>query len=303
MLLKLWKENSDWGEITEKDFTEWFINTPYDKVEIIVLVDQTDHIFGQIVFTPCRIWCNGKLFKAVRISAPIIQKDFRSIKYSLNHPVLKLYNAGMNVLKEKGFDIVYAYPAKGWLTALRGLQLLTGLRWKTRFFETCSIEIDHEVICNKYSLAKTTGFSMAYDHFFHQVTSERNDFCGIVRSSKWLQYKLGDFINFELRNNSDSALLGYISVRPRDGLLSDFLCLDEKTGKILIRMALNELSQDNALEIKKMIMMRSPFMNEVIKEFNTIPVDYKFGFGYCILNPELSKYSDHLDKWYNMPLD
>ncbi len=303
-LIKLWKENSEWGEISENDFKEWHIDTPYEKVEIIVAIDSNEGIVGQMMFTPCRIHCNKNVYKAARISAPILHKDFRTIKYSLNHPILKLYINGMSLIKKKGFDIAYVYPDRGWLTALRGLQVVTKFRWETKLFECSSIDFKQTDLINEYSFARVTNFSNDYDLLFNQVCANQSIFCGIVRTEKWLTYKLGGFINYELREKASSKLLGYISVRPKDGLLVDFLFLNNEVGKYLLNLTLNELALMKEFEFDKLLIMKILPLFEILKEFDVNSVDYKFGFGYCILNPDLRTRNEILlNNWYNMPLD
>ena len=41
--------------------------------------------------------------------------------------------------------------------------------------------------------------------------------------------------------------------------------------------------------------------NEVMEYFKSTTEDYKFGFGYSVLNPDLD--SNQFENWYNMPLD
>ena len=295
-IIEVWEIHSGWGKLTERQFRQWFVDAPYGEVEIIV-AEENNTILGLIMFTPCRINCNGTELKGARISAPVIHGNHRVAKYSPNHPVLKLYTTGMENLKAEGFDIVYAYPVRGFLTALKALQFVTGFSWKTETFSCCSVKTKSFKTPNKYTINKVLSFSKEYDILFNRIISTNKSFCGVSRTGEWLGYKLGDFINYEIRSKFDKELLGYISLRPSDNLMVDFLSLNEETGIILIQYLLNSLHESNNSE-KELMLMKTNTLKSILSNFNLNSVEYKFGFGYSMLNKRINT-----DSWYNMPLD
>lgn len=59
-ILRLWSGDSGWGGITEQQFYDWYINTPYGECLIAVALDKENSIVGQEVFTPSKIYVDGK---------------------------------------------------------------------------------------------------------------------------------------------------------------------------------------------------------------------------------------------------
>ncbi len=86
-IMQLWEEESGWGAITEQQFDDWFLNTPYGKCLIVVAVNDENKVVGQVINSPSRIIINGREIKSLKVAAPVMHSDFRGMPLSnFDHP-------------------------------------------------------------------------------------------------------------------------------------------------------------------------------------------------------------------------
>src|SRR3954464_10675466 len=86
-VLELWEKCSGWGAITEKQFNEWHIDTPYGSCLVVVAENSERKITGQLIFVPTLVYDGEKDNKAYRVMSPIVDESIRGqdIK-DYNHP-------------------------------------------------------------------------------------------------------------------------------------------------------------------------------------------------------------------------
>ncbi len=118
-ILRLWEEDSGWGGITAQQFNNWYVNTPYGECLIVVAVNEENRIIGQKIFTPSRISVDGEEKKALRLSAPILTKEFRARISNESHPITGMYKLGAKTAFEKGFNLIYSFPVPAWLPVIK----------------------------------------------------------------------------------------------------------------------------------------------------------------------------------------
>jgi hypothetical protein len=109
-VLRLWEESSGWGAITEEQFHQWYLNTPYGPCIVIVASDEDDNVVGQLVFTPSHVQVTNKVLKAVRAAAPILHESFKGGKiHNTNIPFLRCLEKDGNC-ETTGIQYYLSFP-------------------------------------------------------------------------------------------------------------------------------------------------------------------------------------------------
>ena len=116
-ILWLWENHSGWGGLTQQQFKEWFVHTPYGNCLIVVAVDDRNEVKGQLILSPSRIIVEGKVVNTLRGAAPILDPSLRqSTLRSASHPAFALLKNACTIAAEKGYNFLYSFPAFGWLS-------------------------------------------------------------------------------------------------------------------------------------------------------------------------------------------
>ncbi|HEV2763433.1 MAG TPA: hypothetical protein VGV38_10695, partial [Pyrinomonadaceae bacterium] len=118
-LLRLW-EGAGWGALTPEQWRSWFVETPNGQALVVVAVDASGEVVAQEMFMPSRVWTEGREVRALRFSAPILNKELRgeSLRRA-EHPTVELYKVAAREAARAGFSVVYSLPEYAWLPVFR----------------------------------------------------------------------------------------------------------------------------------------------------------------------------------------
>lgn len=310
-VLSLWEKFSGWGAITEKQFYEWYINTPFGQCIIIVATDETDEVFGQLAFVPTRVCLHGKELKALRLSAPILRSDIRQPDLrSLDHPAMMMVRKGIELSQEMGYHILYCLPAHGWVGLMKLLPQFGMHDIQIASYNCGAISLKDETIWNKcadnnFFITLTDNFNESYDKLWEDAANTLPVTCGIIRNSLRLQWKISQHLVIEVR--TDDRLLGYAAYKKKEGLLVDIFA--RTTGDIenvlLASIKAMHYKNENRLPVsfEEIKCMLSPQAKVFLKEINYQPVNFQFAFACYPLQNSIDKNSIHPENWYIMPDD
>jgi hypothetical protein len=308
-ILRLWEDESGWGGVTEKQFDDWHINTPCGDCLIVVALDGENRIVGQEVFTPSKICIDGKEKKGLRISAPVLAKEFRGRMSSAAHPVVGMYRIGAETALEKGFNLIYSFPSIGWLPVVKLLFPLIGIDMQT--------VVQSKIECHALSLKTYSGEASGHDKYNVDSVRSFNDEYNalwrstvkkfplgnaVVRDSNWLKWKLGGHLVLEVR--TAKKLIGYAAVKRETGLITDALARTPEDFEIVISKAVKRLHElKDTLPIDEIKLMRTPITSTVIDKLGFQKINYKLGF-WCY-SPDNSISFENLQpsRWHMMPND
>src|SRR5215472_11231194 len=117
-LRQLWSAETGWGEITSKQWRDWYIDTPLGEAAIAVAEDRdTGKIVGQLIFMPFRVCIQGGEVPAFRAYSPIVSKEYfarQRISNPLKHPVTEMYLHAVGALFQRGARMIYTLPNPRW---------------------------------------------------------------------------------------------------------------------------------------------------------------------------------------------
>lgn len=310
-ILRLWEESSGWGGITEEQFRQWYLNTPYGPCLVVVATDESDKVVGQLVFTPSRLHINNREIKALRAAAPILDKNQHYGKLThRDHPFYALFGKGVEMARQQGYRAIYLFPAVGWTTVLKLFPKYGLPEMPPSSYPCFAVSLRD---ASTYSARESdvsvkllqTGFTPEYDQLWREATSQFPIACGVVRNARWLNWKLGTHTVFEVRHKNTEKLSGYVAIKKDSGLIVDMLAKTEEdllTNLERVVQAIHHLNPERiSLALTELKGMYSPLVQRLLPDAGTLP--FTFVFGCCSLHSTIGDEQIQPANWYMMPND
>lgn len=309
-LLSLWEKFSGWGPISRQQFYDWYINTPLGPCLIIIATDETNEVMGQLVFIPAEVTLNGKVVKALRLSAPILHQDIRQAELKSNtHPALMMIMKGIGLAKEMGYHILYCLPAHGWVGLMKLLPRFGMDDIQVASNDCAAISLKDEDVwseCagNNFYIRRIDDFTDSYSQLFMEAIGMFPINCSIIRNAERLQWKLGHHIVIEVSN--ENKLIGYAAYK-KDGLLVDMFAATPNDLKNVLLASLKGLHYKNEhrllVPFEEVKCMLNPQLKSLLNEISHQPVNFQFAFASYPLQTDIDKSSIRPENWYIMPDD
>lgn len=308
-ILRLWAEESGWGEITEEQFNRWTY-TPFGECLISVASDEGGRILGQQVFMPAQIYIKGQVKTACRVLAPILSKEVRANIRQKDHPFYEMHRICMDAAVTAGISVIYTYPLHSWMTVMKlfpkaglpEMQIAEYECWtlpRSNFENIISAKNDYESFF----------VSEASDEFDALWKSASRSFpidCGMVRDSKRLKWKLGGHLLFASKD-SNGDLSGYVAFNKKTGLIVDMLARSTEEMQSVLASTLDAFgsfeNENGAFAFGGVGLMRTEATSSLIDGFGFENTDFKFAFGCYSIDSAVSTESILPQHWYKMPDD
>jgi predicted N-acetyltransferase YhbS len=295
---RLWADEAGWGGLTAETWAEWFERTPHGPC-LVLVAESGREVVGQIVFTPTILQCAGAQFRSLRMSAPIVRRDWRDgriASLSLLHPVVKLWSDGLIAGAAAGYRVVYALPDPAWAPVLA----------RTGRFQMTDVEFwQHSLEASRaptgWSARRCDEFGPAHEEVFRTACEQLEINCTVRRTSEWLRYRLGGHLTVDVFG-PDGRLSGYVAVHPGTGLIQDVLAVDGDALTASIQTFLAWLAQaEPPMAIIKAMATR--FLKSALAAAGFRPVDYRGTLAVDVLDPRLNPAEFDPDLWYSVPAD
>ncbi len=310
-ILSLWENHSGWGAITEQQFNDWYISTPVGRCMVIVAENEMEEIVGQLSLIPAIISIDGRELKALRLSAPIIHKDFRLPDLrNRDHPAFQIMKCAIENAGGMGYSIIYGLPAVGWMGLLNMFPLFGLPDIITYSFGCTAISLKDDKVWETVSDSNADvkiilSFDSSYDELWNEAAKSFPIKCGIVRHSWRLNWKNGHHLVFEVRKADQ--LVGYAAFRKKDGLLADILARNTEDLRTILFASLKSMHSGNVkrmpVSFEEIKLMVSSNIAPVLDHLNHRPVNFQFGFASYSLQPSINAGSILPENWYIMPDD
>ncbi len=313
-LLGLWEE-AGWGSLTEKQWREWYLETPYGAALVTVAVDGTGEVAAQEMFMPSLLKVNGREVRALRFSAPIVRAEMRGRSLRRDeHPMIGLYKAAAEVAAARGFSVVYSMPEYAWLAIFR-----LAPRFGVRSFA----ETSYGCASLRFESALDAGVAAGVDEVTSQAVEEfgeeyeelwlaaKESFpieCGVVRGRDWLRFRNSGRIAVAVRERASGRLVGYTATKRQTGLLADALARTPADLPRVVAATLRWLASERGARVPEALthlkVMLTPAMAGAVEKFESEPVDYRFAFT-CNTFDAAALPLEALapERWYLMPGD
>jgi hypothetical protein len=312
-LLRLW-EAAGWGVLTEEQWREWYVETPYGACLVTVAVDGAGEVVAQEMFMPSVVCVDGSEVRALRFSAPILRQELRGNSLrNEEHPVVGLYKAAAEAATQQGYSVVYSLPEYGWLPIFR---------IAPRFGIPPFAEANYDCVALPLAASRDSNVADVADGLVAQPVAEfgeeydalwlaaKESFpirCGVVRQRDWLRFRNSGRIGVEVRDASDGSLVGYTATKRQTGLLADILARHPRDLERVVAATLRWLRDERGRSVPEAIthlkVMRTPVLASALERFDVEMVDYRFAFTCNTFDAALSLDSIAPERWYLMPGD
>jgi hypothetical protein len=306
-LLRLWKEEAGWGELSPEDWRKWYVQTPHGQAPVVVTADgQSGEILGQFAFTPAVVSVNGRPVRALRPSAPIATKALTLAMRDLRpaeHPVAAMYTHAVEALQGQGHALLYMLPDPRWE---RALQMAPFLRCGK--FPLWSVALPLPA-----PLPLGTGFTAhplrqndrRIDGLWERAA--RLHGCLVRRDSRTLPWKIGGAEYAVLGVGQGRELVGMVAGRPKgegQWLICDLLAADAGAALRATLAAAVNLSHFRAREappggaLRKAAVLATPLLERAARELGFARDAYDFPLAVHLLDRSIREEDVAPERWY-----
>ncbi len=313
-LLRLWKEETDWGELDESQWHDLLVDTPQGKSDVVVAVDHDGRVIGQLMVMPSRAIVEGREIRVGRIMAPIIHRSLRMPRIrSTDHPIFGLFKMLMDPLIIGKYDMYYAFPESSWLPFVRWLPSAGIPAFSVAAFPCVDVSLEHEPVCSKMgggllTVQPSTTIDEQYDELWSAAQSSFGFDCVMTRSQQRLRFNSQRFLTIEVRRTGQTKVLeGYLSIKKSDSLLVDIMVRHPDKMEEVLGTTLKWLSDQRKRSpegtISHLNAMVTPALSNVVHNLGFKPKAYKFAFICKSLTLDIPDDTISPDRWFLMPGD
>jgi hypothetical protein len=303
-LLRLWEEHSGWGAITEEQWRQWFLDTPYGPSLISVAIDKDGTVAGQTAFMPARLDGAGHQLRALRVNAPILRQELRSANLRQpKHPVVQMLLTGIEGARNSGFEIIYGFPEHAWLPFFRWMRRVGLPNFAEAEYDCMTLTVNADSFSHSdLALQEVTTFGDEYDQLWADAQRSFPLCCGVIRSSQWMNFRNGGRTTIEVRQPGTYELVGYAAFKRQTNLLADTLARNPVDLVRVLRAAIGYLGSSAGKEIKTSA-MATPMLLPALKTLGFSATDYKFAFVCNSIGDHLPEVMHMPGQWYVTPGD
>jgi hypothetical protein len=314
-LLRLWEE-AGWGTLSERQWREWYMETPYGACLATVAVDARGEVVAQEMFMPSLLNVDGREVRALRLSAPILRQELRGESLRRDeHPMIGLYKAAAEAAAQQGFSVVYSLPEYGWLSIFRLAPRFGVSRFAEASYPCVSLPVARanggcEVVddeADKVTARPVAEFGDEYDELWLSAQESFPINCGVVRRRDWLRFRNSGRIAVEVREASDKSLVGYTATKKQNGLLADILARRPQDLSRVLAATLKWLGAERGAGAPEALthlkVMQTPALTHALAAFGGETVDYRFAFTCNTFDPSVNIEQIEPERWYLMPGD
>ncbi|HEY0080870.1 MAG TPA: hypothetical protein VGB73_19865 [Pyrinomonadaceae bacterium] len=314
-LLALWEE-AGWGSLTERQWREWYLETPFGAALVTVAVDGAGKVAAQEMFMPSLLKVNGREVRALRFSAPILRTELRGRSLRRDeHPMIGLYKAAAEAASQRGFGVVYSMPEYAWLPIFRLAPRFGVPSFAETSYGCASLRFesalggDSAAGVDEVTARPVAEFGDEYEELWLSAKESFPIECGVVRGREWLKFRNSGRIAVEVRERASGKLVGYTATKRQTGLLADLLartCADlPRVLAATLRWLASERGAGRVPEnLAHLKVMLTPALAAAVEAFDSEPVDYRFAFTCNTFDADaLPLEALAPERWYLMPGD
>jgi hypothetical protein len=309
-ILRLWEEESGWGAITMEQFNRWVLQSPYGESYLVVAVDDENIVRGQLFLSPSRVLANGRVLKSIKVSAPILHGSLRQSNLrSAEHPAINLIRKGMEVARADGYQLLYSFPAYGWIPVIQFIGRVVPYPCETKGYDCFAVSLEDESTLKlsdtKYTVSLIENYTEEHSALWEQCVQHFPINCAVSREHRGLNRLTGNAFRLETRLTSDNTLIGFMSIK-KDGLMLDLIAKNQEdlktTFEQTIRACHLHTPNNPDLPFKKLKGMMTPETEKLLEAVPFVKEDFHFAFGYFLLDTNLDPETLKISRWYLTPL-
>jgi hypothetical protein len=305
-LLRLWQEVGEWGPLTAEEWREWYRETPAGPTSVIIAEDQrTGEVGGQFVFIPSLLSINGREVCGARPSAPILTPALAAAMREVaphEHPIASMYTHAVNVLRDRGYALVYMLPDPRWL---RAFQMMPYLRCASFPLWSRPLPLGELLPLGPgYTAGPLTTKDARVDALWHKTAGLHG--CLIVRDTRTLPWKIGDPSYVVIGVERRGELVGLVASQHKgehQWLVCDLLAADNGPSVRALLAAAANLAHARAMTgsstepIRKVGVLVTAALEPAARELGFTRDDYEFPLAVHVLDSSLADEAAP-ERWY-----
>jgi len=304
-LLALWEKASGWGPLTAEKWRSWYVDAPRGPALVVVAENADGLLVGQIVWTPCRMWVDGRECTGLRTSAPILDTDVRpQSTLGGRHPVLELYGTGIALAEKRGFALVYALPDRRWIRFLERSVAFVSFIPRLRGGHACVARQCRATRSPPAAMRVTevNAFGSDFERMWVQGRDAYPVRTLVGRDPAWLRYKNGGHLTLEVRT-ARGVLAGYVALDVRKGSLVDHFAESPDDLVDVLNGAVGWLaaaakSSERLAHLASVSALAVPATAAALAAAGFAPVEYEFGFFADTLDERVALEALTPDAWF-----
>jgi hypothetical protein len=305
-LSRLWAEDAGWGELSPETWRQWFVDTPHGPCPIVVAETAGGELVGQLVFTPSVVQAGAQEVRALRMSAPIIRKDFRaSALLEMHHPAVMMWMTGTIAAAATGYKLLYNWSEVPWVPFFRAFS-----RFRVAEFRCLAAPLRpspaHAAAAGLLVARPVTEFGPEHEEVWESARQRFPIRCGVRRTAAWLRYRNGGHLAVEVRESVGGRLAGYACVNGNTGLVSEVVARGPAELPPVLAATVAFFAERGPRpsdDFDALKVMAIPYLEPALRDLGFAPHDFRYGFITDTLDPNLDPNAFAPEAWYAMPSD
>lgn len=307
-LLRLWEQETGWGT-PRPELRQWlFEGNPYEGTFIVVAMDESQQIVGEFIFFASLVSVDGREVRASRAFAPIVSKVVRDSYRSINpfQPISAMYQLGVQVLQERGDELIYMVPNPRWM---RFLRMFPGLHCGS--FPLWSLPLpltDPLLLGDGFTSRPLAAWDERVDRLWQAAS--RLHGCMAVRDARTLSWKVGNSHYDVTAVERGGEMVGLVASRKkgdRQWLIFDLLSADAEDSLRATLAAVCNLAhakwaatdpEETEFRLRKVAVLVTPVMERAVRSLGFTRDDYDFPLAINILDPKIAEQDVMPARWY-----
>lgn len=297
-VLRLWEDHSGWGGITEQQWNEWYMDTPWGESVVVVIEDQGNQIVGQLVFTPFPLSLPNQTGTAYRISAPILKEGIRAGRVvNPEHPTRRMLDLGLSSVSTRGALAAYAMPLISWRAFFRRIP-----GFYVQEYDCARIDVKTVLTFRDSDLdvEPAVSFSQEHNRLWQEAISDMPIKTALKRTEALWNYRLSHQLVLNVRTTS-GKLLGYIAVKRKSGLVVDLLARNIQDLKRVVDAGAKALAtrrEEFGNDVSALKLMVTPQIQNMMTEPGIDQEDFRFLFCVMPTSAEVAPPALSPSNWY-----
>jgi hypothetical protein len=308
-LLRLWREQSGWDNVSDDVWRHRFVNTPLGRSHIAIGFDEdSGEIAAQIVFIPSIISVDGEEVPAARPFAPIVSKKIRGSLLTMNPmniPIVALFRTAIAGMKERGVKLTYMLPDPNWkllfkMVPSRYQQMETFRHW------TRPLPLAEPIPLGEgFAAAPVDPHDSRIDGLFQAAS--HNYGCMVIRDTRMIGWKTshgGYRLTGIERGGELVGLVASLQKGETQWLICDLLAVDMSGALRASLAAACNLGHEECLAgqhhppLRKVGILMTSRMEQEAGELGFAVESYEFPFVLHVIDDSIDRQRVAPERWY-----
>lgn len=308
---RLWNQTDGWGGISDEMWRHYTSDAPHGEPMFILADREGAGVIGEFVFLPLTVSVRGRVVRAFRPAAPILDvSERRNISINpMKHPAVGMFMHGVRQIREQGAGLLVMLPDPRWVPVLRMMpSLQTGSfpLWSLPLPLRAPVPLPPGYAADPLDRWDASEVDALWTRFarLHAVQ--------VVRDARMLAWRLATGGHVVTAVRRDGDLVGLVAAHrkgDRQWLVSEILAADaDEALRATIAAACDvahreAIAGERSQPIHKIALLATPVIERVVRTLGFTRDAYDFPVVVQVLDPTIAPADVAPADWYVSPLD